>query len=347
MQGTVRWFNADKGFGFIGPDDGGDDVFVHFRAIQSDGGFRTLEESQRVEFTRVDGERGPQAEDVRLAPLPDIEPGVVQGERSSDESLSTGTVLWFDPDKGFGFIKPDDEGEDVFVHLSSLVDASFLDEGQKVEFALAEGPRGPQAERVRGIADPADADALVFTGTVHWFDQEKGFGFLTPDDVFVHFSAISGGTGFRTLDEGQKVEFVVSAGPRGPQAEKVRVTGEVAKAPTRERDREPSGGRDRDHRDRDNRDRDHRDRESRDRRPAPPATPADRSAGGNGTVLWFNAEKGFGFLTPDDGGEDVFVHFSAIAADGGFRSLQEGQRVQFGTTPTERGLHAVDVTPLS
>ena len=62
-EGTVKWFNADKGYGFIAPDDGGADVFVHFSAIQSDG-YRSLQENQRVEFAIGQGQRGPQAEQV-------------------------------------------------------------------------------------------------------------------------------------------------------------------------------------------------------------------------------------------------------------------------------------------
>jgi len=61
-QGTVKWFNADKGFGFI-ERESGDDVFVHFSAIQGEG-FKTLEEGQDVEFEIVDGNRGPQAANV-------------------------------------------------------------------------------------------------------------------------------------------------------------------------------------------------------------------------------------------------------------------------------------------
>jgi CspA family cold shock protein len=63
-QGTVKWFNAEKGFGFIATDDNGPDVFVHYSAIQSDG-FRTLEENQRVSFEASQGAKGPQADTVR------------------------------------------------------------------------------------------------------------------------------------------------------------------------------------------------------------------------------------------------------------------------------------------
>jgi len=62
--GTVKWFNAEKGFGFIAQDGGGADVFVHYSAIQSTG-FRTLDENQRVEFEITQGAKGPQAEQVR------------------------------------------------------------------------------------------------------------------------------------------------------------------------------------------------------------------------------------------------------------------------------------------
>ncbi|XTZ36823.1 cold shock protein CspG [Salmonella enterica] len=63
MTGLVKWFNADKGFGFISPEDGSKDVFVHFSAIQSDN-FRTLEEGQKVEFTVESGAKGPAAANV-------------------------------------------------------------------------------------------------------------------------------------------------------------------------------------------------------------------------------------------------------------------------------------------
>jgi cold shock protein len=62
--GTVKWFNAEKGFGFIAPDGGGDDVFAHHTAISATG-FRSLDENQRVEFDITQGQRGPQAANIR------------------------------------------------------------------------------------------------------------------------------------------------------------------------------------------------------------------------------------------------------------------------------------------
>jgi CspA family cold shock protein len=63
-DGTVKWFNAEKGFGFIAPDDGSKDVFVHFSSIESSG-YKSLEENQRVNFTASQGQKGMQADSVR------------------------------------------------------------------------------------------------------------------------------------------------------------------------------------------------------------------------------------------------------------------------------------------
>jgi CspA family cold shock protein len=65
QTGTVKWFNDEKGFGFIAPEGGGDDLFVHFKAIQSDG-FKSLKEGQQVSFIATRGQKGMQAEEVQI-----------------------------------------------------------------------------------------------------------------------------------------------------------------------------------------------------------------------------------------------------------------------------------------
>ena len=65
MKGKVKWFSNERCYGFIAPDNGSNEVFVHYTAIIAEG-FRTLEENQKVEFTIVQGERGPQAKDVQV-----------------------------------------------------------------------------------------------------------------------------------------------------------------------------------------------------------------------------------------------------------------------------------------
>ena len=157
-QGTVKWFNAEKGFGFIEADDGGPDVFVHFSAIADRGGYRSLDEGQRVEYTASPGQRGMQADSVQ--PLgggraPQREERGRRDDRAprgrSGGGGSEGTVRFFNAEKGFGFIEPDDGGQDVFVHFSAIADRGgyrSLDEGQRVEFEASEGQRGRQADRV-------------------------------------------------------------------------------------------------------------------------------------------------------------------------------------------------------
>ncbi|MBW8480875.1 cold-shock protein [Actinomadura parmotrematis] len=64
-----------------------------------------------------------------------------------------------------------------------------------------------------------------------------------------------------------------------------------------------------------------------------------------GTVKWFNSEKGFGFIEQDGGGPDVFAHYSNIASQGGYRELQEGQKVSFDVTQGQKGLQAENIVP--
>ena len=74
-------------------------------------------------------------------------------ENKKDSSMATGTVKWFNAEKGFGFIAPDDGSADVFAHFSAITGSGYrsLEEGQKVEFEVARGPKGLQAENIRGL----------------------------------------------------------------------------------------------------------------------------------------------------------------------------------------------------
>ena len=142
--------------------------------------------------------------------------------------MPQGTVRWFDAERGFGFLAPEDGSPDVFVHASEIVgdgSARVLREGQAVVFEVGENDRGPQALRVRVTADAATGSAVGLLGTVNWYEPGKGYGFASPDgggpDVFVHYSAIEMG-GYKSLEEGQQVTFEVGTGSKGPQAESVR-----------------------------------------------------------------------------------------------------------------------------
>ena len=138
--GTVKWFNATKGYGFIEPDDGSNDVFVHVAAIER-AGLATLREGQRVTFATRPGRDGRlSAEDLSVSTPTDEG----AGGAPHDADLVNGTVKWFNTAKGFGFIEPDDGSNDVFVHVKAVERAGLvtLREGQRLRFAPRAGRDG-------------------------------------------------------------------------------------------------------------------------------------------------------------------------------------------------------------
>src|SRR5581483_513434 len=158
-SGTVKWFNTAKGFGFIQPDDGGSDVFVHISAVEQ-AGLRGLNEGDLVTFELEQDRRSGKLSAGQLVvtgsgPAPARSGGGGgfdrprggggfggggRGGRPPGDNVGsgTGTVKWFNPTKGFGFIQPSDGGSDVFVHISAVEQAGLrgLNEGQQVAYDL-------------------------------------------------------------------------------------------------------------------------------------------------------------------------------------------------------------------
>jgi len=156
------------------------------------------------------------------------------------------------------------------------------------------------------------------TGTVKFFNESKGFGFIAPDDggadIFVHISAVER-AGLRGLNEGDQVRFELEQDRRSGKSSAVdlEVTGVGSPAPRSSRPAGPSGG--------------GYGRSDRDRAPPRRDDHANGEAG-SGVVKWFNPQKGFGFIQPNGGGGDIFVHISDVER-AGLRSLQDGQPISY------------------
>jgi len=160
-KGVVKFFNAQKGFGFVVRDDGGEDVFVHISAVEQ-AGLTGLAEGQPLEFTLVDRGGRISATDLKIEgePLPVTDRGPPRdrdarggpgGDRGPQRQLTgekaSGTVKFFNAMKGFGFIQRDDGQPDAFVHISAVERAGMtnLNEGDRLEFELEVDRRGKYA----------------------------------------------------------------------------------------------------------------------------------------------------------------------------------------------------------
>ena len=155
-KGVVKFFNGQKGFGFIVRDDGGEDVFVHISAVEQ-AGLTGLAEGQPLEFTLVDRGGRVSATDLKIEgdPLPVEDRGRAARRRGGGGGpqrqltgeKAIGTVKFFNATKGFGFITRDDGQPDAFVHISAVERAGMisLNEGDRLEFELEVDRRGKTA----------------------------------------------------------------------------------------------------------------------------------------------------------------------------------------------------------
>jgi CspA family cold shock protein len=143
-KGVVKFFNANKGFGFIQREEGGEDVFVHISSVER-AGLEGLAEGQQLEFTLVD--RGGKISASNLVVIGDViavEKRDPAPQRQLTGDKASGTVKFFNSMKGFGFITRDDGQPDAFVHISAVERSglSNLNEGDRLEFDIEVDRRG-------------------------------------------------------------------------------------------------------------------------------------------------------------------------------------------------------------
>ena len=151
-EAIVKWFNAEKGFGFVDVV-GGAEAFLHIRQLEA-AGHRTVVEGMRVKVRLGQGQKGPEVTEIlevleasgaarsRYRGPPSQATGQVTG--------SIGTVKVYKTDKGFGFVGQDDGGKDVFIHATALTRAglSGLVEGQRVRMQIGQGQKGLEAQTI-------------------------------------------------------------------------------------------------------------------------------------------------------------------------------------------------------
>lgn len=162
-EATVKWFNAEKGYGFVALTDGSGDVFLHINSLQA-AGFQAVSPGATLRIRVGQGQKGRQVDQVvsvdesTATATPARRPSFQQRPQRSFDGprrpvdLSTavetmGTVKWYNPDKGFGFITPQSGGKDVFIHATVLERAGMgpLQEGQSVRIGVVQGAKGPEA----------------------------------------------------------------------------------------------------------------------------------------------------------------------------------------------------------
>jgi CspA family cold shock protein len=162
VQATVKWYNPDKGFGFVTLGDGSGDAFLHVSVVERNG-HGSVPPGATLEVRAGPGPKGPQVTEllnVDVSTASQEEPRRQRSERPAYRPTAdrptveeTGAVKWYNTMKGFGFIGPDQGGKDIFVHASALERSGImgLAEGQRVAVDVADGQKGPEAVSLRLI----------------------------------------------------------------------------------------------------------------------------------------------------------------------------------------------------
>ena len=273
-------------------------------------------------------------------------------ESGADRRIS-GTVKWYDPSKGYGFLVPDDGSRDIYCRESALtaVGLATLLSGATVACETVLAARGPEVSRILAIdfstaaprtlsfAQPAGNSQLAagpdgpevssrpVRAIVKWFHMDKGYGFLEAEDgsgdLFCHMTVVQA-SGRDTLPQDAAVTCTVVQGDRGPQVSRI-LSVEPAIAGSGSVDR--SGAFDTRYQD--------------PQAGEPPSATMELS----GAVKFFDPARGFGFVMPDEGGREVFVH-SSVLLRSGMTDLEPGQRVLVRAESVPRGLQATQIEPL-
>ncbi len=153
VTAVVKWFNTTKGFGFVQLNDGAPDAFLHISVVERSGN-RELYEGTTIVCDLMQGRKGLQVAEihsVEAAPAPagGIAPGATAGDPGATEMVE-GTVKFFNPEKGFGFVVPDNGGKDIFISGRTLERFGLpaLEPNQRVRLQTRMGQKGPMAEHV-------------------------------------------------------------------------------------------------------------------------------------------------------------------------------------------------------
>jgi CspA family cold shock protein len=159
VRATVKWYNPDKGFGFVQLADGSGDAFLHVSIVERSG-HGSVPPGATLEVRAGPGPKGPQVTEILSVDTSSAlqeqprrarpeRPAYPAADRPTIEEL--GTVKWYNGTKGFGFIASDRGGKDIFVHASALGRSEIMElaEGQRVAVDVADGQKGPEAVSLR------------------------------------------------------------------------------------------------------------------------------------------------------------------------------------------------------